>query len=144
MMASWKYSEGWPTWAKRVFSKCYTYFPVLQSKPIKKFDKVTTIHNTHQTKRETHSNFHIFEFRVLFNLYTRLFTKLNLWNFTIHYIYYNESFQIYGNYKQYNTFMKKFWWGKFLANLTDLLIGKENLVNIVKAINVPIQFSHIC
>ena len=50
------------------------YLPMLQSKPIKSFDKMIAIHNTHQT----HSNFHIFKFCVLLILYTRLFTKLNL------------------------------------------------------------------
>ena len=53
-----------------------------------------------QTKRQTHSNFHVFKFRIYLISYTRLFTKLrkSLRNFILRYIYYNENFQIYGMY----------------------------------------------
>ena len=61
-------------------------------------DKTTTIHNARQTKHQTDSNFHIFKFRVYLILYTRLaiYEIKSLQNFTLRYIYYNESFQIYG------------------------------------------------
>ena len=40
---------------------------------------------------QMHNNFQIFKFRVYLISYTKLFTKLNLRNFTLWYIYYNES-----------------------------------------------------
>ena len=69
------------------------YLPMLQSKPIKSFDKMIAIHNTHQT----HSNFCILKFRVLFNfVYQIIYEIKSLRNFILRYIYYNGSFQIYG------------------------------------------------
>ena len=49
---------------------------MLQTKPIKRFDKTTAIYNTCQTKHQTHVL--IFKFRAYLFSYTRLFTKLNL------------------------------------------------------------------
>ena len=51
------------------------------------------IHNTCQT----HSNFRIFKFRVLFNfVYQIIYEIKSLQNFTLRYIFNNEIFQIYG------------------------------------------------
>ena len=49
------------------------YLPVIPSKPIKSFNKAIGIHNMHQT----HGNFCIFKFHLLFNFVysSRLFTK---------------------------------------------------------------------
>ena len=44
------------------------YLLMLQSKPVKRFNKTTAFHNMHQV----HSNFHVFIFCVLFYSYTRL------------------------------------------------------------------------
>ena len=50
---------------------------------------------THLHAHQMHSNFCTFKFRSYLISYTRLFTKLNLFNFILWYIYYNENFQIY-------------------------------------------------
>ena len=51
---------------------------------MKRFNKTTTIHNTLQTKHQTHSNFCTFKFRVCLILYTRLFMKLNLFKILLY------------------------------------------------------------
>ena len=49
---------------------------VLQSKPIKMFNKTTAIHNTCQTKHQMLSNFRIFKFRMLFNFVYQIIYKI--------------------------------------------------------------------
>ena len=51
-----------------------------------------TIHNTRQTKHQTHSIFRIFKFRVLFISYTRLFMKLNLFEILLYITFLTTKF----------------------------------------------------
>ena len=51
-----------------------------------------TIHNTHQTKHQTHSIFRTFKFCVLFISYTRLFTKLNLFEILLYITFLTTKF----------------------------------------------------
>ena len=71
------------------------YLSVLQSKPIESFDKTIAIHK----RRQTHSNFRIFKFCVLFNfVYQIIYEIKSLQNFTLRYIFNHKIFQIYGMY----------------------------------------------
>ena len=65
----------------------------------------------HKTKRQMHSNIRIFKFRVYLISYARLFMKLNLFEILLlPYIYYNESFQIYGYIAHLKTLVVKKCW----------------------------------
>ena len=69
------------------------YLSVLQSKPVKRFNKMIAIYNM----RQVHSDFRIFKFCVLFNfLYQIIYEIKSLQNFTLCYIFNSEVFQIYG------------------------------------------------
>ena len=45
---------------------------------------MTAIHNMHQTKRRMHSNFCTFKFHIYLISYTKLFTKLNLFEILLY------------------------------------------------------------
>ena len=82
MMALWKHSEDELPDSRGHLAN--NIIPVLQSKPIKKFDETTTNCNMLQTKHQTHSNFRLFKFHVYLILYTRLLTKLNLFKILLY------------------------------------------------------------
>ena len=79
--------------SQKVFSEQYTFlcYGASQSRCSTRRLPFTTraSSNMHQTKRHTHSNFHLNSTCYLI-LYTRLFTKLNLLEILLCYIYCNE------------------------------------------------------